>query len=129
MSLSLNGKTVPNDSYVLVSDIGTENNNALLCNTDRSDCCRSGDHPNGIAQGHWYRPDGIEVMSFTTEDAANPGPPRNFFYRSRGTRIVRLSRRGNPPQSQRGRFRCVIPDASGMDVTLYVNIGEWFTSS
>ena len=126
MFLSLNGETVPNDGYVLVSNIGTDIN-ALLCNTDRSDCCTGGDHPNGIAQGHWYFPDGTEVMSFTIEDAANP--TRNFFSRSRGTGIVRLSRRGNPPQSQRGRFRCVIPDASGMDVTLFVNIGEWFISS
>ena len=124
MSLSLNGETVPNDGYVLVSDIGTDNNNALLCNTDRSDCCRGGDHPNGIAQGRWYRPDGMEVMSFTIEYAADPTQARNFFYRSRGTGIVRLHRRGIPPQSQRGHFRCVIPDASGTNVTLYVNIGE-----
>ena len=128
MSLSLDGETVPNDSYVIASNIGVDNNNALLCNTDRSDCCRGGDHPDGTtAQGHWYRPDGMEVMSFTIEDMADP--TRNFFFRNRGTGIVRLSRRGNPPQSQRGRFRCVLPDTSGMDVTLFVNIGEWFTSS
>ena len=122
MHLSLNGVTVPNEGYVLASNIGG-GNNALLCTTSRSDCCRGGDHPNGTAQGHWYRPDGTEVMSFTTEFAADP--TQNFFSRSRGTGIVLLNRNRNPPQSQRGRYRCVIPDASGMDVTLYVNIGEW----
>ena len=126
MFISLNGVNVPNDSYVLVSNIDV-GDNGLLCNTDRSDCCRGGDHPNGTAQGHWYRPDGTEVMSFTTEFAANP--TQNFFSRSRGTGMVRLNRSRNPPQSQRGRFRCMIPDASGMDVTLFVNIGEWFISS
>ena len=121
MSLSLDGETVPNEGYVIASIIGVENN-ALLCNTDRNGCCRSGDHPNGTAQGRWYRPNGTEVMSFTTEKAANP--TQDFFSRNRGTGVVRLHRRGNP--SQRGRFHCVIPDASGMDVTLFVNIGEWF---
>ena len=63
-------------------------------------------------------------MSFTIEFAADP--TRNFFSRSRSAGIVRLNRYGSPPQSQRGRFRCVIPDASGTDVTLFVNIGELF---
>ena len=78
MFLSLNGVNVPNDSYVLVSDIGIDTSN-LLCNTNRSNCCRGGDHPNGIAQGHWYCPDGMEVMSFTIEDAANPAPLETSF--------------------------------------------------
>ena len=123
MHLSLNGVTVPNEGYVLASNIGG-GNNALLCNTIRSDCCRGGDHPNGIAQGHWYRPDGTEVVSFTAENMADS--TNNFFSRDRGTGIVRLNRNGDPLQSQRGHFRCVIPDVNGMDVTLYVNIGELF---
>ena len=96
---------------------------AILCNTDRSDCCRGVDNPISIAQGHWYRPDETEVMSFTIEDAANPAG--DFFSRSRSIGSVRLNRIGSPPQ--RGHFRCVIPDASGTDLTLYVNIGERFT--
>ena len=88
MFLSLNGETIPNDGYVLASMIGT-GDIGLLCNTDRSGCCRGGDNPiaSGGAQGHWYRPDGTEVMSFTIEDAANTGPTRNFFYRNRATGI------------------------------------------
>ena len=55
--LSLNGEIIPNDGYVLVTDISTDSG-GLLCNTDRSDCCRSSD---GAAQGHWYHPDGTQV--------------------------------------------------------------------
>ena len=120
MFLSLNGVTIPSDGYVLVSDIGISSS-GLHCNTDRSDCCSFSDHPSGVApQGHWYFPNGSEVMSFTIENAANP--TRNFFSRDRRTRVVRLSRNRNPPD--RGRFRCEIPNASGVIVTLYVNVGE-----
>ena len=121
--LSLNGMTIPNDGYVLASDIGTAGN-GLHCNTDRSDCCRSADHPSGVAQGHWYHPDGSQVGIFSTEDSNNPNG--NFFSRDRSTGRVRLNRSGNPPQ--RGRFHCEIPNASGVIVTLYINIGEWFIS-
>ena len=126
MFLSLSSETIPNDGYVLASaiEIGST---GLHCNTNRSDCCRGSDHPEGVAQGQWYRPDGSEVMSFGIEDAANIGPNRNFFSRDRRTGIVRLNRHGDP--SERGRFHCEIPNASGVNVTLYVNIGEWFVSS
>ena len=120
MFLSLNGVTIPNDGYVLVSAIGS-GSTGLHCNTDRSDCCRGSDHPSGIAQGHWYLPNGTEVMTFTAEDDARPEPD-NFFSRDRASRVVRLNRNGSPPD--RGRFCCEVPDANGVTVTLYVNIGE-----
>ena len=119
MYLSLNGVAIPNDGYVLVSGIG-EDIGGLLCHTDRSGCCRNSD---GHAQGHWYFPDppGDQVLirgERTTGD---------YFYRNRDARIVRLNRVGTP--SERGRFRCEIPNASGDMVNLYVNIGEWCVSS
>ena len=118
---------IPNDSYVRVTDVGV-GESGLLCNTDRSNCCRGSDNPNGGAQGQWYYPDGREVRSFTQEDI-HMGEPRNFLYRDRGKGILRLSRYGNPPEQNRGRFRCEIPNAAGVMVNLYVNIGEWFVSS
>jgi hypothetical protein len=33
-----------------------------------------------------------------------------------------LNRYGNP--SERGRFRCEVPNAAGVMVTMHVNIGE-----
>ena len=108
---------VPNNGYVLASSIGYD---GILCNTDRSNCCRASDNPNGGAQGHWYRPSGDEVLSYTEERANNPREP--FFARNRGSGIVRLYPDANP--SERGQFRCEIPNASGDTETRYVNIGE-----
>ena len=122
--LSLNGRTIPNDGYVLVNNISIHDS-GLHCNTDRNDCCKGSDNPNGGAQGHWYRPDESEVMSFTIEnDGESILSNRHFFSRDRVTRIVRLNRYGSPPMKDRGRFRCVIPNADGDNVTLFVNIGK-----
>ena len=115
---------IPNDGYILASDIGKDDN-GLYCNTDRSDCCRLADHPNAtIVQGEWYYPNGSLVQSFTHESALNP--TRNFFYRNRFTQAVCLNRIGDPPQ--RGRFSCEVPNADGDNVTMYVNIGECMAS-
>ena len=119
VTLSLNGQIIPNDSYVLHTNVGAENT-GLLCNTDKNDCCRGTDAPDGVAQGHWYSPDGTQVGTFTDESANDPS--RNFFYRNRDAGVVRLNRVGNP--SERGRFRCEVPNAAGDIVTVYVNIGE-----
>ena len=112
--------TIPNDGYARVTDIGSEAN-GLLCNTDRSDCCRGADATDGVAQGHWYRPNGNQVGSFTQEK--DNDPTSNFFSRNRGAGVVRLNRIGDPPE--RGRFRCEVPNDAGVNVTVYVNIGEW----
>ena len=124
MILSLNRRTIPSDGYVLASAIGTQSS-GLYCNTDRSDCCRSSSASDGVARGHWYRPNGTQIGSLMQESAINP--TRNFFSRDRVRGAVRLNRFGDP--SERGRFRCEVPNADGDMVTVYVNIGEWFVVS
>ena len=124
VTLSLNGVSIPNGGNVLVTDI-TEGSygvtdGGLLCITDSSGCCRGSDNPNGGGQGEWYFPNGSLVAIQGTRY-------RDIFYRNRGARLVRLNRVGNPPE--RGRFRCEVPNAAGVMVTIYVNIGEWFISS
>ena len=104
--------TIPSGGYVLASDIG-EDDGGLLCNTDRSGCCRIS------ARGRWYHPDGREITILSRMAA---GPSTSFFYRNRGTGVVRLNRQGDPPE--RGRFHCEIPNTNDVTVTLYVNIGE-----
>ena len=117
VTLSLNGVDVPNDGYVLVTDItegGTGmNDGGLLCITDRTDCCRGRD---GVAQGEWYFSNGslVEIQGTRTTG--------DFFFRNRDARIVRLNRFDNP--MERGRFRCEVANATGVNVTVYVNIGE-----
>ena len=117
VNLMLHGEIIPNNSYVLTSNIG-EGDGGLLCNTDRSDCCRASGSV--AAQGHWYFPDppGGQVLIRGTRTTGN------FFYRDRGVRIVRLNRFGTGTPIERGRFRCEIPNADGINVDRYVNIGE-----
>ena len=98
-----------------VDDIG-EGDNALLCYTNKTDCCGL---PNRA--GEWYFP-GNEDMIVGTLGM----PPRNnLFYRNRGQSVVLLHRRGSPPE--RGRFRCEVPDANNITQTLFVNIGMYQT--
>ena len=115
VSLSLNGVTISNNSNVPFRYIGSD---GILCNTDRSDCCRSADHPHRLVQGHWYYPEGNEVPNEGTQYQANPNG--NFFARNRDTGVVRLFPTGIP--TERGHFRCEIPNASGVNEVLYVNI-------
>ena len=60
MYLTLNGDNIPNNGYVVISDIGTSNDEtALLCNTNYL--------PGGATSGgNWYGPDGSVVGSFTS---------------------------------------------------------------
>ena len=119
MFLSLNEVTVPNNSYVLASSIGG-NGDGILCKTDRSNCCRASDNPDGGAQVHWYRPNGTVVGGYNIEYASNRRG--EFFARNRNHGLVRLYTNGKP--SERGQFHCEIPNASGNNETRYVNIGE-----
>ena len=64
--------------------------------------------------GEWY---------FTcTQDmpVGRLGTRNNVFYRDRGSSVVRLKRRGTT--SERGCFRCEVPDANNVTQTIFVNI-------
>ena len=113
VSLSLRGITYSNNSVVSIIDI-SEEDDALLCQTNNTECCRMRDNPSKVAFGQWFFPNGSEVMH--SVDGGD-------FYRNRFTSIVRLHRRNNA-LSPTGRYHCVIPDASGVNQTIYVNIGE-----
>ena len=103
LKFMLGGKTYLNNTIVLMSDIG-EDNNALLCMTDKSDCCS-----NPI--GEFYYPNNSAV-GYSQE---------NLLYRNRGPQVVRLNRRNND-LSPTGVYRCQIPDSSGSMQSIYINI-------
>ena len=92
-----------------VDAIGEGDDAALLCHTDKPDCCGK---PNKA--GEWYFPNGtlVGVKTFTRE-----------FYRNRGMQVVRLNHRQGRSFTERGLFRCEIPDSSNMTQTVYVHIG------
>ena len=104
----LNGVNYPNGSTVLRTDIG-EGVNGLQCTTDRAGCCSG----YGTA-GEFYFPDGSTVL-YNINEASNS------YYRTRSSTLISLHRR--PTATQTGQFRCEIPDASGITVNLFINIG------
>ena len=106
----LQGRTYLNNSVVAINDIG-EGDNALLCMTDKPDCCSP---LNGtIAQGEYYFPNNSSVP--------NGHNKNNSLYRNRGPQVVRLNRRNNV-LSPTGVYRCEIPDSSGTNRSIYINI-------
>ena len=94
-----------------VDDIG-EGNAALLCHTNKIDCCTNS--MGQIRVGEWYYPNGTlvgirKIMGIE-------------FYRDRYTQVVRLNHRQGM-FVLRGRFSCEVPDANDVNRTVFVNIG------
>ena len=94
-----------------VDDIG-EDNAALLCHTNKTNCCKSS--LGQIQAGEWYYPNGTRVGIKNIKGIE--------FYRDRHTRVVRLHHRQGT-FVLRGRFSCEVPDANDVNQTVFVNIG------
>ena len=113
MFLSLNGVVIPNNGIVDIGDIGSENDDALLCNTNRPPPTGGPNH----SGGDWNAPDGIRITNI-------PG-----FTRNRSPMVVRLKRTesGTPED---GIYQCLIKDGTGMVTTVNVGLynsggGKW----
>ena len=90
-----------------------EDDAALLCHTDKHDCCVESNKA-----GEWFFPSGTQVRVKNSSQE---------FYRNRGMQVVRLNhRQGSFTDLERGLFRCEIPDSSNMTQTVYVHIGISF---
>ena len=73
-------------------------------------CCARGQSPGREVLGDWYYPNGTGV--------ANNGEMWEF-YRDRGPSVVRMNRRRG---GVTGIYRCVIPDAAGVNQTIYIGV-------
>ena len=104
----LRGRKYLNNSVVAINDIG-EGDNALLCVTDKPYCCKPPYGPQ--YEGEFYYPNNSAVGFSST----------NSLYRDRGPQVVRLNRRNNV-LSLTGIHRCEIPDSTGMNQNIYINI-------
>ena len=109
--LSHNGELIPNRGYVFISDIGSSDDTALLCHTNRP----SRGSPND-SDGDWYKPNRTRVAAVAVAGLG--------FRRNRGPKVVRLKRRtgtgaGTPSE---GIYRCEIKDAALKSNTLHVGL-------
>ena len=103
--LSLNGTVIPDHGYVAISDIGFNDNDALLCVTN---------HPGTPTLGNWYAPDGTRVYRTDV-----PGVIRN-----RDPMVVRLRRTsGTAPE---GMYGCLIADSAPYELR-FVYVGLYNT--
>ena len=89
-----------------LEDIG-EVNDALLCVTDLTACCR---HLYSNAVGNWFFPNGTRV----------PSNGSNWdFYRTRGQSAIFLYRRRG---GATGIYSCEIPDAMNFTQTIFFGV-------
>ena len=107
---------ITNDSNINIRSVGQSSDNpngALQCITDKIRCCMS----QNPRPGEWYLPTGALVHG---------GTSTTEIYRSRGDNgEVSLNRPSNV-ESPTGLFCCEVPDATGTNQTLCVNIGKLF---
>ena len=128
---SLNNTTYLNNSLVTLEDIG-ENDTALLCRTNLTDCCNhsyTGGYRSAI--GNWYFPNESRVPSgyswldyYRTRDLM---VVQWDFYRTRGETVVHLNRRRG---GEEGIYHCKIPDSTNVTQTIYIGVyaagsSEW----
>ena len=106
----LRDTTYQNNSCVTLEDIG-EGNDALLCVTNLSACCRppyTGEYWSAL--GNWFFPNGTSVPA---------GYNLSDFYRTRGEIVVHLNRRRGGAE---GIYRCEILDSTNVTQTLYIGV-------
>ena len=114
------GQSIPNHGYVNLSNVGSDRNNSVQCNTDLSTCCSGAE---GSERGDWYFPDETRV-AFSEIG--------NTVYEGRGAQQVLLHYSGNVGRS--GIYRCDIETKKSnvtnevghetVYVGLYINGGE-----
>ena len=94
--LSLSDNIIPNHGYVLINDIGSTDDTALICHTNRPATLNNNAH----SGGDWFAPDNTRV-----DGTAVPG-----FMRARGPMMVRLLRNTNTDPSSEGIYHCEVED-------------------
>ena len=93
-----------------LEDIG-EGDDALLCKTNLTTCCRRPYTENWFALGYWFFPNGTIILSYF-------GDIRSL-YTTRGLMVVGLNRiRGGVE----GIYSCEILDSMNVTQTIYIGV-------
>ena len=100
---------------MVISDIGSTNDTALICHTNRPATFDNNRH----SGGNWYAPNGARVNWIDV-----PG-----FRRNRGRMMVRLYRNTNTDPPSEGIYQCLVQDTF-TEQTVYVGLynsggGSW----
>ena len=97
---SFMGQTLPNNSFLDLSLVGSEANDCVQCHTNLTLCCNAA---KGGNLGDWFFPNNNRL------------PPTNatVIYQEYHTRRVQLCRNSNINVSSSGIYRCDIPVESG----------------
>ena len=109
---TLRNTTYQNNSILILEDIG-EGDNALLCMTNQTACCRP---PHSAAKGNWFFPNGTRVPSRFANATSGE---RSDIYRTRDQMVVRMNRRRG---GEEGIYHCEIPDAMNVTQTIYIGV-------
>ena len=98
--LTFKGATLPNHSYVDLSQVGRErsgsNNDTVQCHTDLVTCC---DDDQEVPRGDWFAPGSDTRLGIWNQ----PGD----MFQSRRPQVVHLRRRNNA-NGPTGIYRCVL---------------------
>ena len=113
--LTLNGDYIPNHGYVMISDIGSTDDTALICNTNRFGNLTSRPRGRLHSGGDWFAPDGTRVGDRRSDDV--PG-----FDRDRYPMKVQLHRYTPTGTPSEGIYYCVVEDATFINQTVYVGL-------
>ena len=104
--------TYPNNTAVIIENIGEEDRNSLICTTAHDGCCQTS------RLGNFYYPNNnlVQIQSLAHSS-------RQSFYRTRSRGSISLKQQAGD-SSPLGRYRCEIPDCRGILQNLYITIGE-----
>ena len=115
MYLTLYGYYIPNHGYVIISDIGSTYDTALICNTNRFGNLTSYLGGRLHSGGDWFAPDGARVGDRNSGDV--PG-----FDRDRYPMKVQLHRNTATDPPSEGIYYCVVEDDTFTNQTVYVGL-------
>ena len=111
--LSLKNDIIPNHGYVMISDIGSTDDTALICRTNRpANLINSLGYTN--SGGNWFAPNG---MTLDFGGRTVPG-----LRRTRDPMMVRLLRNTATDAPSEGIYHCLVEDNTLTEQTVYVGL-------
>lgn len=103
--MSLNGKTITNNSFIDIDSIGSNDTSALLCHISSTESC------NGTITGNWFYHNGTPVTTFEDINATR-NSNETFFVTNRNQSVIQLHwyQPASDSSSEIGHFYCMAED-------------------